>query len=291
MAEIKTINGIPLADTVSRSDLVTLSDKIDAVDNELSAEKMTHPISGNVGQIIQVEAVDENGRPFSYIAVEKPSQLQSNYEENDNTKPTYILNRPFYTDSFFVVPLDEYSFDDDGMKLYVMLQDTVFETGVTYDIRWNSEELTAVAKEVDIEGDPGVAIGNLAIAELGEDTGEIFLFVYNEGLNETYIYTNEPEPVNTVSVSCNGDVKQLDDKYISSNIQRTYDESLMTDDKTIVGAINEISSSMANDNHNHNDLYDVLGSAEEALNEAKEYTDEAVSQKTQVQIITWGEND
>lgn len=65
--------------------------------------------------------------------------------------------------------------------------------------------------------------------------------------------------------------------------------------------------------HNHNDIYDAVGSADAALTSAKSYsntnlasaksysdanlvsaktyTDNAITQKTQVQIITWGDDD
>lgn len=45
------------------------------------------------------------------------------------------------------------------------------------------------------------------------------------------------------------------------------------------------------DTHNHNSSYDAKGSADTALQTAQIYTDTAVSQKSQVQIITWGADD
>lgn len=47
----------------------------------------------------------------------------------------------------------------------------------------------------------------------------------------------------------------------------------------------------SNSNHHHNDKYDSLGSANTALEAANTYTNDVVSQKTQIQIITLGEND
>lgn len=44
--------------------------------NELQAtvnDKVTNPTSGEVGQIIEIETVDENGKPTSYKAVDKPT--------------------------------------------------------------------------------------------------------------------------------------------------------------------------------------------------------------------------
>lgn len=43
--------------------------------------------------------------------------------------------------------------------------------------------------------------------------------------------------------------------------------------------------------HDHDSSYDVKGAANVALENAQAYTDNAVSQKSQVQIITWGADD
>lgn len=43
--------------------------------------------------------------------------------------------------------------------------------------------------------------------------------------------------------------------------------------------------------HDHDSSYDVKGSADTALENAQTYTDDAVSQKSQVQIITFETND
>lgn len=43
--------------------------------------------------------------------------------------------------------------------------------------------------------------------------------------------------------------------------------------------------------HNHDLVYDLIGAAAQALLDAKQYIDEAVAQKSQVQIITWEADD
>lgn len=66
--------------------------------------------------------------------------------------------------------------------------------------------------------------------------------------------------------------------------------------KVINAEFDAISVSMnalesAVDNHNHDDAYDAFGASSKALEEANVYTDNAVAQKAQVQIITWGADD
>lgn len=41
--------------------------------SQLSEEKVSNPITGEVGQILEIETVDENGKPKSYKAVDKPT--------------------------------------------------------------------------------------------------------------------------------------------------------------------------------------------------------------------------
>lgn len=50
-------------------------------------------------------------------------------------------------------------------------------------------------------------------------------------------------------------------------------------------------SSKADVGHNHDSVYDTKGSANNALESSKTYTDTAVAQKSQVQIITWEADD
>lgn len=64
-------------------------------------------------------------------------------------------------------------------------------------------------------------------------------------------------------------------------------------DESLATFVDEIKlyTDEAVDNHEHNSLYDAKGSANTALENAKTYADNAVAQKAQVQIITWGADD
>ena len=87
-----------------------------------------------------------------------------------------------------------------------------------------------------------------------------------------------------------------------NNLQVSLDE-LLVDAKSYTDGI---ALNKANVSHNHDEVYDAKGSANTALNSAKTYTDNgdtttletaktytdnAVAQKSQVQIITWGDDD
>lgn len=50
----------------------------------------------SAGQAPAVKSVDESGVPTEWEAVEFPEQVQSDWEQNDNSAKDYIKNRPFY---------------------------------------------------------------------------------------------------------------------------------------------------------------------------------------------------
>lgn len=49
-----------------------------------------------VGQTIKVSAVDENGQPTEWEAVDMAEQVQADWNQNDETRNDYVKNRPFY---------------------------------------------------------------------------------------------------------------------------------------------------------------------------------------------------
>ena len=48
-----------------------------------------------VGQTVRITAVDEGGNPTEWEAVEFPEQVQSDWEQTDETAADYLKNRPF----------------------------------------------------------------------------------------------------------------------------------------------------------------------------------------------------
>lgn len=75
-------------------------------------------------------------------------------------------------------------------------------------------------------------------------------------------------------------------KYASLNTLQTFLDNL----KNLFATKKEVDTK-ADSTHNHDSLYDTKGSADTALQTAQSYTDNAVAQKSQVQIITWGADD
>ena len=75
-------------------------------------------------------------------------------------------------------------------------------------------------------------------------------------------------------------------KYASLNTLTAFLDNL----KNLFATKTEVDAK-ADSAHNHDSSYDIKGSANTALENAQVYTDNAIAQKTQVQIITWGVDD
>lgn len=75
-------------------------------------------------------------------------------------------------------------------------------------------------------------------------------------------------------------------KYVSLSKLSTFLDNL----KTLFATKTEVNAK-ADSTHNHDTLYDTKGSANTMLQTAQTYTDNAIAQKSQVQIITWGTDD
>ena len=148
------------------------------------------------------------------------SGVQPDWNQNDETQPDYVKNRPFYTgDPVETVLVEEstvsFSFsNDEGM--YTGLLPSTFDAtvGNTYKVYWDGSTYECTC--VDFFGNS--AIGNLSIVGRGADTGEPFFMVLIEA--ETYIYTADTSASHTFSVSGMApQVVKIADKYISDTFR------------------------------------------------------------------------
>ena len=143
------------------------------------------------------------------------SGVQSDWNQNDDTQPDYVKNRPFYTGNPVETVLVEestvsFSFsNDDGM--YTGLLPSTFDAtvGETYKVYWDGATYECIC--VDFFGNS--AIGNLSIVGRGADTGEPFIMVLIE--TEIYIYTADTSASHTFSISgFVPEVVRIDEKYL-----------------------------------------------------------------------------
>ena len=140
-------------------------------------------------------------------------QVQSDWNQNDETAVDYVKNRPFYTGNPVETVLVEEStltFREVGNGIYATeIPPTFLATaGKTYTVYWDSTSYECTC--VDI-GYP--VLGNLSIAFDGSDTGEPFVILMS---NEyIVIYASDTSASHTFSISkVAPEVVKVDTKYL-----------------------------------------------------------------------------
>ena len=146
-----------------------------------------------------------------------PKQVQPDWNQNDDTQPDYVKNRPFYTGDPVEAVLVEKSTvafaEKNGLNgLYGADFLSTFEAtvGEIYKVYWDGAAYECTC--VDFDGI--TVIGNLSIVGLGSDTGEPFVMevVNGEGI---LIATQNTSASHTFSISeVVAPVVKIDPKYI-----------------------------------------------------------------------------
>ena len=146
--------------------------------------------------------------------------VQPDWNQNDDTKPGYVKNRPFYTGD----PTEDVLFNGSfvftiigmgpmGEKgVYNGATDFSPEIGQTYQVSWDG----AVYSCVGTEYNSLIALGNLSIMNFGSDTGEPFLMTFGTG--SINIYTHPVGSSHTISIGkMVAPVVKIDPKYLPDN--------------------------------------------------------------------------
>lgn len=156
---------------------------------------------------------DENGN------VEVQSGVQSDWNENNETSPAFVKNRPFYTgEPVFaeIIPEQTYTLsssgrftvyaDESGAYPYSLEPDkeyTVVYNGTTYELTSNTLQ--------------GIAyVGDVSPLTTGGEHSVPFAICAGNGLLQILDYTGNTEV--TFKISCNNiEIKKIDTKYIPWN--------------------------------------------------------------------------
>ena len=146
-------------------------------------------VSGaSVGQIIKVAAVDDAGKPTAWEPADLPKQVQSDWDQNDESQADFVKNRPFYEkiDSVTLMPETQFSnlthiyspdistpadVNGDFISDFTISSDGTYiiNTGDTVKVTFDGTVYECVRQ--------GYYIGNQSLMSYaGEDTGEPFLF-------------------------------------------------------------------------------------------------------------------
>ena len=144
-------------------------------------------------------------------------QVQPDWNQNDETQPDYVKNRPFYTGNPAETVLVEESSVSFALSggFYWAAFTTSFnaEFGQTYKIYWDGTVYECVCE--NYKNFP--IIGNRSIMGLGSDTGEPFIILNQTGLNETgwESITTDTSASHTISISgVVAQVTKIDEKYL-----------------------------------------------------------------------------
>ena len=128
------------------------------------------------------------------------SGVQPDWNQNDDTQPDYVKNRPFYTgDPVETVLVEESTVSfvaEDGMYMGELESTFSATVGETYKVSWDGTVYECTC--VDFPG--GTIIGNLSIIGMGSDTGEPFIMFVNNG-EGIEISTTDTSASHTFSIS------------------------------------------------------------------------------------------
>ena len=168
----------------------------------------------------------------------------SDWNQNDDTQPDYIKNRPFYTGDMVETVLVEestVSFAEHN-GLYGVEFPSTFEAtvGETYKVYWDGTVYECVCK--NFNNMP--VIGNLSIMGAGSDTGEPFIMGVSNGEGITIVIA-DTSASHTFSISgIVQEVVKIDEKYLPYDIAKQSD--LATIESNLNTNINDLNASISN---------------------------------------------
>ena len=162
-----------------------------------------------------VEHTPENTNPAVLATLLGDLNKQSDWNQNDDTQPDYVKNRPFYTgDPVETVLVEEntVSFEKDPRRdFYTGGFQSTFSAiaGETYKVSWDGTTYECTC--VNLRNIP--VIGNLSITGAGSDTGEPFLLGVEQDL--VSIATTDTASSHTISISIIAEeVVKINPKYL-----------------------------------------------------------------------------
>lgn len=169
--------------------------------DQLSAEKVTRPATAQVGQVIAVKAVDADGKPTEWEAVDMSGGgVQPDWNQNDETAADFIENKPFGDSLVEIMPETEVTGEPDGEIYFATLETAQFSgTEETLIVTFDGVAYTCA----NVSG----YFGNFSVVG-ADDTGEPFLILSVEG--GVYLFDGEPHTIKIV----NREAKKIEPKYI-----------------------------------------------------------------------------
>lgn len=175
-----------------------------------------NPPTASVGQTIKVSAVDKNGQPTEWEAVDMPEQVQADWNQNDSTAADYVKNRTHYTKMDTVLEYGVLSgFEDpgDGTYVYNLPYTLDIYDGLKVEVTWDNQVYHLTATQ-PFEG--FTFIGNSIILG-GDDTGEPFFIMINKQEGTTSVGSTSTETSHEVGIVVETPVR-IKPHFLPSNI-------------------------------------------------------------------------
>ena len=127
--------------------------------------------------------------------------------------------------------------EDDGYTFYIFPSFVPVEDGKEYIVKWNEEEFSCVATQMEMEeGVYAQIVGNFGFLSGGEDTGEPFIImsVVQEGVTIAYgLDGNLSAVVSIKGNGVSGELKQLENKYLDLEWLPTFKEIEIVSERTL----------------------------------------------------------
>ena len=174
-------------------------------------------LRADMGNLADLTTEDKSSLVAAINEVRQTGGVQSDWNQNDETQPDYVKNRPFYTGGPVETVLVEestVSFAEDR-GLYIARFPSTFEAtvGETYKVYWDGAAYECACVNLD----DILTIGNLSIIGAGSDTGEPFIIGISNN-DGTQIATADTSASHTVSISIVSSVVKIDGKYLPNTV-------------------------------------------------------------------------
>lgn len=184
-----------------------------AAQNVIDAKKQDTLIQSgaSVGQIVKISAVDDTGKPTAWEAINIPEQAQPDWNQNDNTQPDYVKNRPFYTRiRTRTVTVETVPAEDAELEGF-----PVFAVGDTVTVNVDSVEHSLVAYD-----DAGYDTIGDTTHSLNSGEGQFGWQIYVEEDGVVWFSAKEAHTVSYV-VEEEEEVVKIDEKYLPDSVVDT----------------------------------------------------------------------
>lgn len=159
-----------------------------------------------------VTAHDASGQKITGKMVQGGgTSVQTDWNQTDETAPDFLKNKPFGDMPVVVVEEQELVYDAE-MGGAGAIPINPIQDGENLTVVWDGDTYNLTATFYGALG--STLFGNLALAELGEDTGEPFLGIFSQGML-AFIYSDQANHTLEISKTA---IVQIPAKYINKGI-------------------------------------------------------------------------